>query len=203
MSKYTWLIDAGHGGFVDGKYVTAPKKMFKFDDGFTVYEGVFNRFVANLLMEKLQKAGIDYIPITTDSTDVPLKERVSKANDLHSSLKNCVLVSVHGNAGGGTGFEVFTSVGETKSDELAEVFSKKYMELIPEFRFRKDIVDGDFDKEANFYILKQTNCNALLTENGFFDNRKDAEFMMSNEGQEKLADVHFQAIVDIENNENL
>lgn len=48
-SNYLWLIDAGHGGMVKGKYTTAPAKMFKFPDGLTIYEGVVNRDIALIL----------------------------------------------------------------------------------------------------------------------------------------------------------
>lgn len=40
------LIDPGHGGVVDGEYLTAPNKMSKFDDGWEFYEGLYNRALA-------------------------------------------------------------------------------------------------------------------------------------------------------------
>jgi N-acetylmuramoyl-L-alanine amidase len=52
-----------------------------------------------------------------------LQERVRRADKIWKNTnKKCFLVSIHSNAGGGTGWEVWTSVGETKSDEIASIF---------------------------------------------------------------------------------
>ena len=34
-------------------------------------------------------------------------------------------------------------------------------------KLRTDYADNDPDKESNFYVLKHTNCPAVLTENFF------------------------------------
>jgi N-acetylmuramoyl-L-alanine amidase len=34
-------------------------------------------------------------------------------------------------------------------------------------KIRKDMSDGDPDKEANLYVIKNTKCPAVLTENFF------------------------------------
>jgi N-acetylmuramoyl-L-alanine amidase len=103
---------------------------------------------------------------------------------------------VHGNAGGGTGWECYTTVGKTKSDSIATIL---YEEAAAEFakdgwKIRRDMADGDPDKESNFYILKHTNCPAVLTENFFMDNLKDCKFMMSEEGRNRIAKIHYKAI---------
>lgn len=36
-SNYLWILDAGHGGMKDGKYMTAPKKMFQFPDRVIIF----------------------------------------------------------------------------------------------------------------------------------------------------------------------
>ena len=62
---------------------------------------------------------------------------------------------------------------------------------------RFDTTDGDLDKEDNFYILKNTNCPAVLTENLFMDTEKDCRFLMSKEGQRLIIDIHVAAIIEI------
>ena len=69
------------------------------------------------------------------------------------------------------------------------------------FKLRFDYSDGDADKEANFYILKNTTCPAVLIENFFMTNKKDYNYLMSEKGQNKIAKVIFDAIKEIENNE--
>ena len=50
-----------------------------------------------------------------------------------------------------------------------------------------------------FYIIKNTNCPAVLTENLFMDTLKpDCEFIMSDAGVETIAQLHFDAIKVIE-----
>src|SRR5690554_2819648 len=125
MGKYLWLIDAGHGGMKDGKYTTAPNKMHIFNDGYTIYEGVVNRGVAKKLYKKLSEGCVDWALVYDDEIDTHLSSRVQIANRVYEKHSNCILVSLHSNAGGGKGFEIFTSPGETLADPVAEIFCLK------------------------------------------------------------------------------
>lgn len=211
MSKYLWLLDNGHGGLINdnGKeiYTTAPnhtnnpntwKKMYIHEDGTKIYEGDFNRKVVDKLTKMLIHEQITYKLICPELEDISLGERVRRADELHRIHKNCIFVSVHGNAGKGTGFEVFTSVGQTKSDEIAEVFIKEMEKIFPNKTKRVDLSDGDQDKEAQFYVLRKTDCPAILTENFFMDRLDDCKLMLSDEGQMKIAQAHFNAILKVE-----
>jgi N-acetylmuramoyl-L-alanine amidase len=198
MSVYKWLIDAGHGGIVNGKYKTAPRKMFVFPDGLVIYEGVINRLIADKLAKKLSTACIDWKFIHDEDEDDSLLVRVNRADAEFAKDKRCVFLSIHSNAGGGHGNEIYTSKGQTKSDKVAQIFCETYEKCFPNFRFRSDQTDGDADKESDFYVLRKTDCPALLVENLFFDNRKEAEFLLSPEGQEKFADCLFQCILNVE-----
>lgn len=187
------LVDAGHGGMHEGKYMTDPKwgKFYKHSETFTAYEGVTNRKIAKLLMDKLASACIPFVQIHHDYLDTSLHGLVTKAN---STAGDNLYLSIHSNAGKGKGFEVFTSKGETKSDQYAEVFCNQLMKDFPEYPLRKDTRDGDNDKEEDFYVLKHTACPAVLVELLFFDELKQAEFLNSEVGQERLAESLFQAI---------
>jgi len=200
MSKYNWLIDAGHGGVdANGHYTTPPKlnKRFKFPDGLEILEGVTNRRIAERLWLKLQKAEIDFALLYDEVEDVSLTERVRRANKL-ADKSRCCLLSIHSNAGGGQGFEFFTSPGQTASDNLCKVFVEEYRSMFPEFKFRVDVVDGDDDKEATFTMIVAPQCPAILFENLFFDNRIEAEFLLSEIGQERIAQAMFNSILKIE-----
>lgn len=61
--------------------------------------------------------------------------------------------------------------------------------------FRMDTGDGDRDIESNFYILKNTLCAAVLTENLFQDNRSDVEFLLSAAGRRAIVSLHVEGIV--------
>jgi N-acetylmuramoyl-L-alanine amidase len=100
--------------------------------------------------------------------------RCKVVNELVKQYKNCIYVSIHVNASGsdgkwheGTGWEVFTSVGKTKADELATCLYNAAKTNLKDAKMRTDFSDGDPDKEAHLYVLKNTNCPAVLTENFF------------------------------------
>lgn len=198
MSKYTYLIDAGHGGLSNGKYVTAPAKMHKFPDGLTIYEGVINRKIAQKVCDALEDKVINYKKVYDEVKDTELDHRVMIADLTHGRSKNCIYISIHSNAGGGTGNEIFTSPGQTKSDKVANYFCEVYEKRFPNVKLRKDYADGDADKEADFKVLRKTDCPAILIENLFFDNRQEAEYLLSEKGQNEIASAIVEAIELIE-----
>jgi N-acetylmuramoyl-L-alanine amidase len=176
--KYTWLIDSGHGGSrVNGDYITAPAKMFEHSPEEIFYEGVFNRQIKTLLMGMLWEADIHCIDVCPTEEDVPLSVRVDVINSYYKKYKNAVLISLHSNAGGGRGFEIWTSYGQTRSDKFAGVVGAELVRSFPGIKFRSDTSDGDIDKEAAFYILKYTHCPAILPECLFFDNYEDYKLL--------------------------
>jgi len=198
-SNYLWLLDAGHGGLTpNGHYTTAPNKMFTFHDGLVIYEGDINRKITKLIREKLTLKQIDWALVYSDVEDTPLSQRVTIADNVYRKDKRAVYLSIHSNSGGGSGFEIFTSPGQTKSDKIANIFCETYQKFFPQFPFRQDKSDGDADKEADFYVLRKTDCPSVLVENLFFDNRKEAEFLLSIEGQQKIANCIVSCIENVE-----
>jgi len=182
MSKYTWLIDSGHGGITrDGEYVTAPAKMFRHSPSEVFYEGFFNRQIKQALMRDLWREGILAVDVCPTDLDLPLSTRVNIINAIYEKYKNAVLISLHSNAGGGTGFEVWTSYGQTRSDKFAELLINQFGADFPDIEIRKDTRDGDQDKESAFYILKWSRCPAILPECLFYDNYEDYKKLESAE----------------------
>ena len=169
----TVVIDCGHGGVdLQGKYRTAPAKMFTFPNGEVAYEGVYNRLIGKELETLLKKSyDVFYTVAPNNPMDLSLKNRVTITNMFPSF--STILISLHSNASSShnaRGFEVYTSVGETKSDKLAHFIGGEIQKSFPNNRFRKDMSDGDLDKESNFYVLRKSNCSAILLESLFFDN---------------------------------
>ena len=185
------LIDNGHGEN------TAGKRSPMWPDGTELREWEFNRDIAQRVFFALQRHGVDVELIVKEDIDVPLSERCNRVNQIAKAVgkNNCLLVSIHANAGGGTGWEAFTSVGETRSDKFATIFYEMAEEIFEGWAVRKDTTDGDLDKESQFYILRKTVCPAILTENFFMDTEKDCKFIMSEIGRRKVADFHVQAIL--------
>ena len=190
MSKII-LLDKGHGGIIDNVYQTAPAKMFTFSSGEIAYEGVLNRQIGNKVIKGMKKKGFGYVDICPSELDIPLSERVRIINDYskHYGVNNCLLISLHSNAGKGSGFEIWTSPGQTKSDEYAEIFYNMFSRRFPDVKMRHSVSDGDYDKEASFYILQKTACPAILPEFLFFDNWTDFQLLKSSAFQQRYADM--------------
>lgn len=206
-----FLLDNGHGGVLNGTYLTCPNydpkksstwhKMW-IHDGTPIYEGDFNRRLVDEIFWQSRACDFTLVNLVPEVEDIGLKERVNRANTYYeTTTKDCTFVSIHGNAfnTSATGIEVFTSKGETKSDPIAETIAISLEKWFPRQSMRWDLSDGDKDKEANFYVLKNTLMPAILTENLFFDNPLDAEIMMSEKGVERLAKAYVEAFNDIHN----
>jgi|SRR6478609_8057598 len=193
MSKYRYLLDPGHGGIINGKYVTPGKRSPKFDDGTQLFEGVNNREIVNMLLTAMHSDGIDAVDIVSSQQDVSLQTRVDRANSANKA-KSCVYISIHSDAAGdginwnqASGLSVYTSKGQTKSDILAELVIDELQDNFGgEVKWRTDYADGDKDKEENFFVLKNTNCPAILCELGFHTNKEEATKMLSSDWKNKV-----------------
>jgi len=192
MKKIKCLLDNGHGENTPGK---------RSPDG-RLQEWFYTREIAREVIAGLRKLGIDAEQIVKEDVDVPLSERCRRANEFYRQTGgNAILVSIHCNAAGSgsswmsaSGWEAYTSVGQTKADKLADCLYEAAGKHLPGIKVRKDTYDGDPDKESNFYILKHTSCPAVLTENLFQDNKNDVDFLLSDEGKKKVIQLHIDGI---------
>lgn len=198
-------IDNGHAASTPGKRSTylcsglPPRLEF--------YEYLFSRKVAARLKEKLENVGVTVFMVCPEvNEDIPLSTRYKRANNFaaeHSSMKS-LLISIHANAhGNGTkwttakGWSAYTTKGQNNSDALADClydFAEKI--FIPKgLTIRTDRTDGDKDYEENFTIIYGANMPAVLTENFFYTNIDDCKYLLSDEGVEDIAEVHFRGIL--------
>lgn len=115
-----------------------------------------------------------------------LKERTDKANRWGADY----LVSIHINAGGGRGFESYIYNGnypnKTKTNHFRTII---HDEIIGATRFR-----DRGKKEANFYLLRESQMPAILTENGFIDSASDANQLKDHNYLQKIAYAHARGI---------
>lgn len=179
----TIILDNGHG------YNTAGKRSDVYN-GRTLYEYEFARDMVTRIKKLCDAEGIKVWVLVPELYDVPLAERCMRANNLYATNKDCILVSIHANAGGGTGFEVWTSVGETKADAIAQKWCDTIKEEFPKIKLRTDRSDGDDDKESGFYILKHTKMPAILCENLFMDNKADLDLLWNRQFRDNLASAY-------------
>ena len=187
------LIDPGHGIDTPGK--RSPDGLF--------LEYLWNRQVADLLLDKLVSMGIDASLVVTETNDVTLRNRVNRVNTICNKVgaSNVLLVSIHANAAGNgsswqnaKGWSCYTSKGKTKSDQVAECLYEAFEEEFPDRKIRKDLSDGDRDWEENFYVLEKCRCPAVLLENFFYDNKEECTWMLQEETKERIASAAAKGI---------
>jgi N-acetylmuramoyl-L-alanine amidase len=197
------ILDAGHGGVrPNGVYTTSPAKLWVhregvFHAGRTFYEGVYNRAVCKRIIELAKSYSLPVIKVYDDVEDISLGERCRIVNKIVKIQKNCVFISIHGNAFtnlNSRGISVHAhpslSVGTARlADALGQNLRK-----VKETPFRVQNTTDLFWKD-NFQVLRETNCPAILSENGFFTNYQDATLMMTADFQDKIARAHVEAVV--------
>jgi N-acetylmuramoyl-L-alanine amidase len=211
-SNYLWLLDNGHGGIINDVYQTAGKRSPLLEDGRQLFEGEFNRAVVKRMVKLCGQEGIDFVNLVDTEMDVRLSERTDLANDIfrntyQTSGQKCIYVSIHADAftpdnklefNSARGWSVYTSPGETKSDDIATVFYEVMKKIFPDQKFRTDLSDGDVDKEAKFWVLRKTVMPAILTENFFMTNLENCQILLSEDGRDQIALAHFYAMKKIE-----
>lgn len=184
------LIDNGHGSNTVGK---------RSPDG-SLREYAWARDIASRLVAELKKKGLDAERIVTEETDIPLSERCRRVNAICKRLgsQNVLLVSIHINAAAGSGWHnargwsgwVYTNASE-KSKKLAQLL---YAEAEKRNLKGNRSVPSCKYWTANFYIVKNTLCPAVLTENLFQDNREDVKYLLSEEGKAAIINLHVDGI---------
>lgn len=187
------LIDNGHGENTPGK---------RSPDG-KLREYAYTREIAERIVSELRKRGYDAERVVKEDTDVSLKERARRVNEVCKKYgsSNVILVSVHCNAAANfgwskaRGWSAYTSKGKTKADVLADKLYESARMILTGQRIREDRSDGDPDWEEGFYVLTKTKCPAVLTENFFQDNMDDVAYLLSDAGKQAIVDVHVDGII--------
>lgn len=185
------IIDAGHGGIspFNNEYVTAGKRMVK--DGITFYEGVNNRDNAERIAIALIEAGHDVF-YNDKWKDVPLTERCYDANKLNPDL----LISIHSDANGnGKEWNSASGIGTyiyTNCSQKTKAFAHSiHNALVCNF---DGIAKDRGIRKAGFYILKHTNCPAVLLELGFHTNKEEVQKMLTEDWKERVVASIVEAV---------
>lgn len=144
------ILDPGHGGHDPG--AVGPT-------GYTEAKAV----LAICLAMRDAMAPLVDVSLTRDTdTFLTLAERSEFSNQRGPDL----FLSIHCNSASrpASGFEVFTTPGETAADPFATALFTRYATDFPSLSARKDTSDGDPDKEASFSVLRRTHAPAVLFE---------------------------------------
>src|SRR5699024_10168586 len=172
-------IDAGHGGADPGA------------SGNGLVEKDLSLAISHMIATYIQSnfSGVEVMFSRKTDQAVSLTERTRAANIWGADL----LLSIHINAGGGTGFESYVYNGSFKGKEQTRKMQRLlHKEVITETCFRDRGM-----KEQNFHMVRASNCPAILTESGFIDHIHDANLLRSNSFLEKIAVGHGKGVARI------
>lgn len=173
-------IDAGHGRYTSGK------RCLKSIDKNETREWVLNSRIAEKVCKLLKQYDCETkrMDDTSGKTDVSLAKRCQKAN----SWKSDFYMSIHHNAGGGSGVEIFAMNGATAA-------TRKKRDIIYDKVISRTGLKGNRavpKTTANFYVLRKTDAPAVLIECGYMDSTHDTPIILT----DKFADQCAQGIVD-------
>ncbi len=137
------------------------------------------RKIAFELMKLLAESNHEIIPAVYDKSSDNLKEAVTLANNKNADL----FLSIHLNAGGGSGCEAYTWRGEQVPQAVKAC---SYLKMLG-FKNR-GVKDG-----SGLYVIKNTKATAVLIEICFCDNKADAD-LYKQIGVNKIAQAIYNAI---------
>ena len=202
-ARYLWCLDNGHGKATPGK--RSPV----FDDGVTqLFEYEFNRDIVARMMKALDENGVQYYNVVPEvEGDITLEERVKRANRKKTDLEGGkIYVSIHSNAAPAknsrtwgpasvNGVETWFYHGSKRGQKVASVFQKEILKATG-WNSRKI----KSRPNSQFYVLRKTKMTAVLTENGFYNNKQQALELVKDEVRQAIADAHVAAIMELELN---
>lgn len=173
------VLDAGHATVTSGKQtMNGSRGVVK---EWTMNSNVCNK-IANILKD--YDVTIYRTDDTSGKTDVSLSERVKRCNKYKPDL----FVSIHHNAGGGTGTEVYWHTYGTAED-------KKVAGIVAPKLASKTGMRNRGVKQAQFAVLG-CNATAILVEGGFMDTKADYEIITSDKGQQQYAEAVAESIIE-------
>ena len=202
VSQFKILVDNAHGIETSGK--RSPWSAHKVKPEIEFFEYKWNREIAKPIVEELRKRGYDAELIVTEERDISLTERANRVNKICKEVgtSNVIFLSIHANAAGhgdkwmtARGWCAYTTKGKTKSDEFAEFLYDEAEKNFKGHTIRKDKSDGDRDWEANFTVIFKSLCPAVLTENFFYDNVDDVNYILSEEGRAAVIKTHVDGTI--------
>lgn len=177
------VIDSGHGGKDPGKVGVND-----------AYEKDINLSIARKLKKILEEQGLTVIMTRedenslADSKSEDMKERVSIINQ----KKPALAVSIHQNSYSSEevhGAQVFYYSHSAEGERAAKIMQEALLN-----------VDAENTRQAKandtYYMLKRTEVPVIIVECGFLSNRKEADLLITEEYQDKMAQAIAQGILE-------
>ena len=184
------VLDPGHGG--SDKGATSPRK---------IYEKLLTKNIANRVRNLLQARGITVYLTREDDRNLSLSERCKIAARRNAD----VFVSLHADSAGKTAEGAGTFILALPKEYSTHSYGKGTPSTTSHPGNKFDLANqalgtriqqylikstGQTDrgvKRARFQVLREAPCPAALVEMAFITNPKEERFVLSKNGQNKLA----------------
>ena len=192
------ILGTAHGSNVGGK--CSPDK--------SIREYQWSREMCLMIKERLDELNIDCVIDILEPVEKSLNYRAQLVNKIvRESNDDCVYISVHLNAAGGDGkwhnASGWTVYVYNKCSAKSKALALSLFGVAEE----KDLFGNRCLPKtgyytANFCVLRETICPAILTENLFQDNKEEVDWMLTEEGMDTLATLHVEGIKAYINEQN-
>ncbi|WP_228307278.1 N-acetylmuramoyl-L-alanine amidase [Priestia sp. J2] len=180
-------LDEGHGESKDSGAVNAKEGLM---------EAKLNLQLSNYVIAclKANYTGFEINRTRSDRTFASLGARAAKANKWGAD----VFVSIHVNAGGGTGFEsfIYNKTTSSKTKQLQTCINDKAMAKAKKYGLGAH--GNQPYKSGNLSVLRNTNMPACLTEICYIDS-KDCELLKNNAFLKDMAEAYAEGVADFLN----
>ncbi len=189
MSNKRIVIDSGHGGIDPGK---------KSDDG--ILEKDVNLAIAFKLKKRLEAVGISVTMTRSDENGLyqesdsnkKIADMKKRCSIIEESNANAV-VSIHQNSfqnSSVSGAQVFYYKHSAQGKLLAECIQSSFKKYIDETNKREAKAD------TTYYMLIHTKVPTVIAECGFLSNPSEAQLLITEEYQEKVALALYNGVID-------
>lgn len=179
--KIEVVLDPGHGDSDPGKIGINQ-----------ALEKDINLSIAKKVQSRLKKEGVQVL-MTRENDEMLAKESDTnkKIQDMKARVQLMnesspkLVVSIHQNSYTDErihGAQVFYYAQSAEGKEVAEIMQKALLEM-------DESNKRQAKPESTYYILKRTKPPTIIVECGFLSNREEAELLVSDDYQEKLADA--------------
>lgn len=174
---YKVYIDAGHGGNDPGAVANG------------LVEKTINLIQAIECANVLKRHGVNVHTGTLSDKEISIETMATQANNWNADL----VISIHNNAGGGDGFEVFYGYADTKSKQLAKNVETEVIKIGQNSRgLKTKRLDNGQDY---FGMIRLTKAPAILCEGAFLDNKTDIKIIDTVEEQKKFGVAYAKGIL--------
>ncbi len=181
MNKIIIALDNGHGLNTAGK-----RSPFIVSIGREIHEWEFNRPVVIMMAAMInQYDELEALEVSPTEDDTPLQDRVDLANEMGAKLFH----STHANGYDGSfegknpkGISVHYYPNSVEGEKIARILLNQLVQGTEQEN--RGIV------ASNFFVLRETEMAAVLSENLFMDNPEEALLMLDPNFQREVAIEH-------------